>query len=131
MPLLRFDLNKEAWGDANRRKKLLDIAYQVTLAAFNAPKGDRYQIVNLHQADEMIIEDTGLGFKRTENVIILSITTRPRTDNEKKIFYHDFVALVGEQLGISPTDIMINMVENTNYDWSFANGKAQFITGEL
>ncbi|CAH0418330.1 tautomerase family protein [Periweissella ghanensis] len=131
MPLLRFDLNAHAWADAARRKQLLDIAYAVTLAAFSAPTGDRYQLIDLHQNDEMLIEDTGLGFKRTDEVIVLSITTRPRTTAEKQTFYREFVTAVGEQLGVGPTDIMINMVENTDADWSFANGQAQFLTGDL
>lgn len=131
MPLLRFDLNADAWADGARRKQLLDIAYDVTLAAFSAPTGDRYQLVHLHQAGEMLIEDTGLGFERTKHVIVLSITTRPRTTKEKQTFYREFVAAVGEQLGIAATDIMINMVENTDADWSFANGQAQFLIGEL
>lgn len=131
MPLLRFDLNKDAWADVKRRQQLLDIAYEVTLSAFGAPKGDRYQIINLHASDEMIIEDTGLGFNRTPAVIMLSITTRPRTKFEKQKFYRLFVDKVGIKLGIEPTDVMINMVENSDADWSFANGEAQFLTGEL
>ncbi|CAH0416256.1 tautomerase family protein [Periweissella fabaria] len=131
MPLLRFDLNANAWSDTRRRQKLLDIAYDITLSAFGAPEGDRYQVVNLHQPEELIIEDTGLGFKRTEDVIVLSITTRPRTIVEKQTFYREFVAAVNVKLGIAATDIMINMVENTDADWSFANGTAQFLTGEL
>lgn len=131
MPLLRFDLNKNAWGDQARRQKLLDIAYAVTLSAFGAPSGDRYQLVHLHADDEMLIEDTGLGFQRTNAVVMLSITTRPRTIAEKQAFYQMFVAQVQEQLGLAPTDIMINMVENSDADWSFANGEAQFLTGKL
>jgi hypothetical protein len=32
---------------------------------------------------------------------------------------------------IAPSDVMICIVENTAADWSFGNGEAQFLTGEL
>ncbi|MGL5687640.1 MAG: tautomerase family protein, partial [Weissella cibaria] len=30
-----------------------------------------------------------------------------------------------------PQDVMINLVSNTDEDWSFGLGKAQFLTGDL
>jgi hypothetical protein len=35
----------------------------------------------------MKIEDTGLGIPRTDRVIVLQVTTRPRTRVEKETFY--------------------------------------------
>jgi hypothetical protein len=32
---------------------------------------------------------------------------------------------------IAPTDIVVGMIENSAADWSFANGEAQFLTGDL
>lgn len=131
MPLLKFDLLKSGWTDKTKLKTMLDIAYATTLTAFKAPKGDRYQIVSLHGDDEMIIEDTGLGFTRSQQVIVLSIRTRPRTVAEKEQFYQLFVTEVNQKLGIAKNDVMINMVENTDADWSFGGGQAQFLTGDL
>ena len=33
--------------------------------------------------------------------------------------------------GVAPSDVMISMVENSDEDWSFGLGRAQFLTGEL
>jgi len=131
MPLLRFDLYKSGWTDHNRVQQLLDIAYDVTKLAFNAPEGDRYQVVDYHEAADFIMADTGLGYDRTDQFVLLSIRTRPRTADQKQAFYQQFVAQVHEQLGIDPQDIMINMVTNTDEDWSFGMGQAQFLTGDL
>jgi hypothetical protein len=37
----------------------------------------RYQIVREHAPSRMIIEDTGLGIKRTPNMLVLQVTIRP------------------------------------------------------
>jgi len=36
-----------------------------------------------------------------------------------------------EGVGISPSDVMINITSNTKADWSFGNGEAQFLNGKL
>jgi hypothetical protein len=131
MPLLRFDLYKAGWESKARVKKLLDISYDVMREAFGAPEGDRYQIVSYHEPEEFIMEDTGLGYKRTNQAIMLSVRTRPRTTGQKTAFYRELSVRLNRELGIDPQDLMINLVENKDEDWSFGLGKAQFLTGEL
>lgn len=112
-------------------KEILDISYRVMLETFGAPEGDRYQIVNQHEDYEMQILDTGLGVERTKNVLVFTIVTRPRTQSEKTNFYQKFADTLHEHTDIRKEDIMISLVENTDEDWSFFNGKAQFLTGDL
>lgn len=129
MPLMKIDMIK---GRAPEDiQAILDISYKVMLEAFDAPVGDRYQIVNQHEPYEMQILDTGLGFERTKDVLLFSLITRPRTAEQKKQFYHNLVTALNDELGIRKEDIMINLVVNDDEDWSFAFGKAQFLTGEL
>ncbi len=64
-------------------------------------------------------------------VVVLQITTRPRTTDEKKVFYRDLCFELERACGIPPTDVVVNFVVNTGEDWSFGNGRAQFLTGEL
>lgn len=129
MPLMKIDLIK---GRTEKEiKQILDISYQVMLNAFHAPEGDRYQIVNQHEAYEMQILDTGLNFERTSQVIVFSLVTRPRTTEEKQTFYSQLVKELNEQLGIRTEDVMINLTVNSDEDWSFGFGRAQFLTGEL
>jgi hypothetical protein len=33
--------------------------------------------------------------------------------------------------GISPTDVVVNVVTNGDEDWSFRGGRAQFLAGDL
>ena len=129
MPLMKIDMIKGRNED--EIKEILDISYQVMLEAFHAPEGDRYQIVNQHEPFEMQILDTGLGFERTNQVIVFSLTTRPRTSEEKQNFYSQLVKELEDQLGIKPEDVMINLTVNSDEDWSFGFGRAQFLTSEL
>lgn len=129
MPLLRFDLI-EGRSDAELQA-LLDAAHGAMLAAFKVPAGDRYQIVHEHKASRMIVEDTGLGIPRTCNVVFLQVTTRPRPRAQKELFYRLLVEALQEKCAIVPSDVVVSMVANTDEDWSFGHGRAQFLTGEL
>jgi phenylpyruvate tautomerase PptA (4-oxalocrotonate tautomerase family) len=129
MPLLRFDIIEGR--DEKELKTLLDAAHRAMLEAFGVPERDRYQIVHQHPAHEMIIEDTGLGFERSKDLVIISVTSKQRTEEQKQALYRLIVKELGESCGIQPNDIMISIVENGNADWSFGMGEAQFLTGKL
>jgi phenylpyruvate tautomerase PptA (4-oxalocrotonate tautomerase family) len=129
MPLLRFDVIEGR--DEKELKTLLDAAHRAMLEAFGVPERDRYQIVHQHPAREMIIEDTGLGFERSKDLVIISVTSKQRTEEQKQALYRLIVKELGESCGIQPNDIMISIVENGNADWSFGMGEAQFLTGKL
>ncbi|MDO6850953.1 tautomerase family protein [Priestia megaterium] len=129
MPLLRFDVIEGR--DEKELKKLLDATHRAMLEAFGVPERDRYQIVHQHPAHEMIIEDTGLGFERSKDLVIISVTSKQRTEEQKQALYRLIVKELGESCGIQPNDIMISIVENGNADWSFGMGEAQFLTGKL
>jgi len=129
MPLIKIDLIKGR--EKEEIKQILDISYEVMLETFNAPKGDRYQIVNQHEDYEMKILDTGLGVERTKDIIVFTIITRPRTQLQKQRFYREVVNKLHDDIGIRKEDIMFSVVENTDEDWSFFNGEAQFLNGEL
>lgn len=129
MPLLRFDLIEGRTDD--ELKTLLDAAHRAMLAAFKVPERDRYQIVTEHKPSRMIMEDTGLGFARTEKAVLLQVISRPRGKEAKQTFYRLLVEELEKSCGIAPTDVMISMVENTDEDWSFGLGRAQFLERDL
>jgi hypothetical protein len=87
MPLLRFDVI-EGRSEAEL-KALLDAAHRAMLAAFGVPERDRYQIVTEHKRADMIIEDTGLGFARSDKLVVVQVTTRKRKKKMKEALEHD------------------------------------------
>jgi phenylpyruvate tautomerase PptA (4-oxalocrotonate tautomerase family) len=129
MPLLRIDVI-EGRSEAEL-KELLDAIHGATLAAFKVPEGDRYQIVHQHPAAEMRIEDTGLGIPRTERIVMVQVTTRPRSRFEKQNFYELLCQELLRRCGVQASDVVVSITQNADEDWSFGYGRAQFITREL
>lgn len=129
MPLINIDI-VQGRSDAEV-KTLLDAAHRAIVAAFEVPERDRFQIVNEHPASRMVVEDVGLGFPRTRNVVLLRVTSRPRTEASKVKFYQLLCRELQEHCGIDPNDVMVSIVINSDADWSFGQGRAQFLTGEL
>jgi hypothetical protein len=129
MPLVRFDV-VEGRTD-NEIKTLLDAAHRAMLSAFHVPETDRYQIYHEHPPSRLIAEDTGLGIRRTKNLVFVSVTSRDRTQDMKEKFYAELCRELKESCSIDPNDVIVSIVTNSAADWSFGNGRAQFITGEL
>ena len=129
MPLLYFNV-LEGRTEAELQT-MLDAAHRAMLAAFMVPERDRYQIVNEYKPSRMIIEDTGLGIPRTDKVVVVQVVSRPRSKKAKQKFYKMLVEELQTSCGIAPTDVMVSIVENSDEDWSFGLGRAQFLEGDL
>lgn len=129
MPLLYFNVLEGRTDD--ELKTMLDAAHRAMLAAFKVPERDRYQIVTERKPSRMIVEDTGLGIPRSDNVIVVQVVSRPRGKEAKQKFYRLLVEELEKSCGIKPSDVMVSIVENTDEDWSFGLGRAQFLEGDL
>ena len=129
MPLVRIDaVNGRTPEDI---RKLLDAAHRAVVSAFKVPQRDRYQVYHEHPADHLIAEDTGLGIARTASVVVVSVTSRPRSESAKLAFYKHLCRELQTACGIATSDVIVTININSDADWSFGNGNAQFVTGEL
>jgi phenylpyruvate tautomerase PptA (4-oxalocrotonate tautomerase family) len=129
MPLIRIDVYEGR--SVAQLKALLDAIHRAMLQAFKVPERDRYQILTEHRRGHMAIEDTGLGIERSEKMVVLQVISRARTKEQKEALYRFLCEELERTCGISPSDVMVSVVENGNDDWSFGHGRAQFLTGEL
>ncbi|ALF89825.1 MULTISPECIES: tautomerase family protein [Ralstonia solanacearum species complex] len=129
MPLLKFDLIQGRSEEQVR--KLLDTTHQAMVQAFDVPSSDRYQSVTQHRPGELVLEDTGLGYTRSNDVVVLTVISRQRTQEQKVEFYRLLAQNLQASCGLSPDDLIVALVENTDADWSFGRGRAQFLTNEL
>jgi len=128
MPFLRVDAYE---GRSKEQvKNLLDAIQRAVLSAFGVPLRDRYQVYQEHSESNFIIQDTGLNIDRTRKVVVIGITSRQRTEQQKTNLYSKLVEELNA-CGIEPNDIVVSIVTNSDADWSFGNGRAQFLTGEL
>jgi phenylpyruvate tautomerase PptA (4-oxalocrotonate tautomerase family) len=129
MPLIRID--SIAGRSPEQVKQLLDAAHRAILSAFLVPERDRYQIYQEHAAEHFIVQDTGLGIPRSSQVIVVTVISRPRSREAKQQFYAELCRELKDSCGMEASDVMVSIVTNTDADWSFGNGHAQFLTGEL
>jgi phenylpyruvate tautomerase PptA (4-oxalocrotonate tautomerase family) len=129
MPLVRIDLTTGRSPEAVRA--IADAIHIAIVDVYGIPPRDRFQIITEHPAQQIIAEDAGLGFARTEGVVMIQVfTQRGRTDDAKTTLYaaiHDRLVAVG----VATEDVFIGYVENGPQDWSFGFGRAQYVTGEL
>ena len=112
MPLGRIDA--VAGRSPEEVQRLLDAAHRAVLAAFQVPPRDRYQIYHEHLSSHLVVQDTG-----------------PRRQEEKLTFYRELCRELEQSCATQPSDVVVSLVTNTDADWSFGLGAAQFITGEL
>lgn len=129
MPLIRVDVVEGR--DERSLNELLDAIHRAVVKAFDVPERDRYQIVSQHPANELIIQDTGLGFERSKDVVVISVTSTERSTKQKKEFYQLVAEELEKSCGITSNNIMISIVTNGAADWSFGFGEAQFLLGQL
>jgi hypothetical protein len=129
VPLLRFDIIEGR--SEEQLDRLLDITHRIVVETFGVPERDRYQLVTEHKPSHVRALDTGLGLTRTNQLVILQITSRPREVSDKLRFYRDLSEALEQECGLAKDDLMISFVTNNDEDWSFGRGRAQFITGDL
>jgi len=129
MPLLQFDVIQGR--SESELRTLLDAAHRAVLTAFQVPPRDRYQIVHENKAYQMVFQDTGLGFTRSDNLVMVRVYTSPRSAEQKQRFMAELARELRESSGVQGHDLMISFITNDKGDWSFADGEAQYLTGRL
>ncbi|MCH8563676.1 tautomerase family protein [Nesterenkonia sp. YGD6] len=129
MPLINIDVIRGR--TPGELQVLLDSVHSAMVEALEVPDTDRYQILTQHDPNEMIALDTGLGIERSQALTVLRFISRQRPAEAKEKLYRLLATRLQENCGTSPQDLIVSVAENEAADWSFGNGRAQFLTGEL
>ncbi|WP_416971708.1 tautomerase family protein [Streptomyces sp. 4F14] len=129
MPFVRIDLIRGRGAEEVRA--VADAAHRAIVEVLEIPERDRFQVITEHDADHVIALDAGLGFERSENLVMLQIFTQGGRATEVKQRVFAAVAKHLEPLGIAGEDIFISFMENGPQDWSFGFGRAQYTEGLL
>ncbi|MCD1144783.1 tautomerase family protein [Kocuria sp. LUK] len=130
MPLVRIDVIEHR-RTPEQLRELADAVQDVMLETFAAPARDRYQIITEHRPGLIIAEDTGLGYTRTEDVVVVQILQQGRDEAQKQAVYRALAERLRERTGLDPQDLIVAVSANTRADWSFGEGQAQFLEGRL
>ena len=125
MPLVRIDLRE---GKPEKYKTAVGNAvHQAMMETVNIPSQDRFQIITDHPAPQLVYDPHYLNISRTDDVVFIQITLNTgRTIEVKKALYARVIALLGEDPGIRPQDVLISIIDVPKENWSFGNGEAQY-----
>jgi 4-oxalocrotonate tautomerase len=125
MPLVRIDVPRGRNED--QRGAIGEVVYAAMRDALNVPKDDRFQVMAVHAASDLVIDPSYLGIARTADAIIIQVTLNEgRTLAQKQAFYKAVADGLNERVGLRREDVMINLVEVKKENWSFGNGEAQY-----
>jgi hypothetical protein len=75
--------------------------------------------------------DTGLQITRSRDLVIIHAVSRSRSREQTQRFYDLLARNLARDCHLDPADLIVSITENSDEDWSFGLGRAQFLTGEL
>lgn len=125
MPLVRIDLPDTFSPEQARRAG--DAAHQALVDTMGVPADDRFQILARQPAGAIVCTPEYLGVRHTARALFVQVTLAPgRTLQQKRAFYARTAADVAAALEMSPSDVVIGLVETLRENWSFGEGVAHY-----
>ena len=128
MPLVRISFREGK--TATYRRAVADGVHAALLEAASVPEQDRFQVLTDHAPADLIYDPTYLGINRSDDIVIIQITLNQRTQQVKLALYQSIAAKLAKNPGVRPQDVLISLVAVTPEDWSFGEGKAQYVKSE-
>ena len=104
-----------------------DTIHQALMETWDIPLDDRFQLFHEMKQEHFDINKKMWGVARSDDIILLHITSAPRAKQMKLDFYRRLPQLLNENLDLRPEDVFISILTNTKEDWSFGNGQAQLL----
>jgi phenylpyruvate tautomerase PptA (4-oxalocrotonate tautomerase family) len=126
MPLVRIDLLK---GKSAEYRQNVGLVVYDALVSVGVPVNDRFQVIQEHDFNDLIFDDTYLGIKRSANFVMIQITwNEGRNIDQKRALYRAIADGLHASIGMRKEDVCINLVEVSKGNWSYGNGEAQYVT---
>jgi 4-oxalocrotonate tautomerase len=125
MPLVRIAFREGK--SAEYRQAVADEVHRALVEAASVPELDRFQILTEHSPGGLIYDPTYLGVNRTDDIVMIQITLNQRTQPVKVALYKVIAARLANNPGVRPEDVLISLVPVSPEDWSFGDGKAQYV----
>lgn len=120
MPLVNISILKGKSPDYV--KAVADGVNSAVIETMGFPEDDRYQLI--HEVEPYCLEYQD---RNEDRVMMFLIMRKGRRPDEKKAFYKKVTENLAKDPGIKPENVLISIAENTDIDWSFQDGVAQFV----
>ncbi|MDO2933421.1 tautomerase family protein [Paeniglutamicibacter sulfureus] len=129
MPMIRIDV---AEGRTPEGLAALSRAiHAAVVGEYRIPEGDYFHVMTEHPRGQIVALDAGLGFGRSDAVVMIQVFTQRGRSGEAKAALFAAIARELRAVGVAGEDVFIGYSENGAEDWSFGFGRAQYSTGEL
>jgi phenylpyruvate tautomerase PptA (4-oxalocrotonate tautomerase family) len=126
MPFVRIGVS-ESLTRAQRRT-IADCIHQSLVEVVEIPPDDRFQLLDVYDADSMYADPQYLGVSRSKHVVFVQVfLRRGRSVQLKQRLYKRIAESLHVSAQIRREDVFITLVENELEDWSFGNGVAQYV----
>jgi 4-oxalocrotonate tautomerase len=128
MPLVRISMRE---GKSSQyRRAIADGVHGALMEAASVPELDRFQILNEHAPADLIYDPTYLGVSRSDDIVMIQITLNTRTQAVKLALYKAIAERLAKNPGVRPQDVLVSLLSVQPEDWSFGDGKAQYVKTE-
>ena len=128
MPLVRISI-REGKSEQYRRA-VADEVHAALVEFASVPQLDRFQIVSEHRPSDLIYDPTYLGVKRSDDIVMIQITLNQRPQHVKVAIYKAIADRLVKSPGMRAEDVLISLIGVAPEDWSFGEGKAQYVKTE-
>jgi hypothetical protein len=126
MPLVRITLG--AGKSPAYRRAVADGVHQALVDSLQVPADDRFQIITELAGDHLIFDRNYLGIQRSDDIVFIQVFLRQgRSPAMKQDFYRLVAANLTRDPGLAAGDIFVTLMENELADWSFGEGRAQYV----
>ncbi len=124
MPLLHISLR--IGKPAAYRQAIFDGLYRAMRETLNVPEDDQFMTITEHDASNFRY-GSGYGVARTQDVVYIQITVfDSRTADQKRALFKRIAEMLGENPGIRPEDVFVQVLNAPKENWSVGHGIAQF-----
>lgn len=125
MPLLHISLR--AGKPEAYRQAIFDGLYRAMRETYDVREGSQFMTITEHDAANFRYGASYAGIARTDDVVLIQISAmNTRSAEQKKALFRRVAELLGDDPGIRPEDVFVNLVEGVKENWSLGNGLAQY-----
>lgn len=125
MPFVQISLR--TGKSAAYRQALCDGVYQAMRETFDVPEDDQFMTVAQHESADFRYSKSYLDVARSDDLVFIQITANAtRSVAQKKALYQCIVQRLGDNPGLRPEDVFVNIVEVAVENWSMGHGLAQY-----
>jgi len=125
VPLVYVTL-AEGTTTQDRRTQIADGIYRALIDVADVPEDDRFQVINEVPSVNLIYSPDYLGFDRSPSVVFIQIFLNAgRSVDVKRELYAKIAENLGTA-GVRADDILINLVEMAQENWSFGGGELSY-----